>query len=314
MKMRGEAPGIGHEVDDLVGTQVRLDAGDAKPLDALHPVQRADEVDEERLFLGPGSFDHFGAVAEVTDIDAGQDDLAGAHAGNGFGVGHYFVDGTAAAGTPSQWDGAKAALVIAAVLHLEKGARAVAEAEGVYELVGGRDLAGAHEPLTGRLAQLVDEVQDAKLFRGPQHQIHAGNFGDLRGFELRVAADHHDLRRGIGAQGAAHDLAALAIGELRHRAGIDHVHVGPFREGDLRIPVLGELAADSRGLRVVELAAQGVECDALGSGHGVKIMSEIDTIGNIALRNRLQLRILAFTLDRHQPNDLATFLQKTKLY
>ncbi len=55
------------------------------------------------------------------------------------------------------------------------------------------------------------------------------------------------------------DVAALAISKVRHRAGVDDIHIGALLETDLGKACALKLPPDGGGLRVVELAAQGIK-------------------------------------------------------
>ena len=65
VEVRHEAARTGYVVYQLVRQQVRLDGGDAVALHALHLVERTHQVEEALA----------GALAEVADVHAGDDNL-----------------------------------------------------------------------------------------------------------------------------------------------------------------------------------------------------------------------------------------------
>ena len=76
MEMRHEAPAPGHEVNRLVCDEVRLDGRYAVSLNAFHPIQCPDEV-EERLAR---------RLPEVADVHSRQHDFASPLARHLFGL------------------------------------------------------------------------------------------------------------------------------------------------------------------------------------------------------------------------------------
>ncbi len=238
----------GAEVDDLVGEQVGLDGRYAVALNALHGVERAQQVDEP---LARGA-------AEVARIDARDDDLLLARRGDlprllrEVGYGHV------AARAPGVVDGAVGAAVVAAVLHLEEGPRAVAAREGREETGQLLGLAAVHarRPLARQFGHAPVEVA---LEVVAQHEVHALDGGDLAGLELRVAPRHGDDGPGIAAVEFADEVAALLVGVFGDRAAVDHADVGLGVGCHADEASLLELAGEGGALGEVEFAAQSME-------------------------------------------------------
>ena len=173
---------LGYEGDNLVGEQVGLNRGDAVVRDALDLVERADEVEEglARLF------------AEVADVHPRDDNLltpGGSHFASLCGE---LLDGAAAAPAPGKGYGAVGAEVVAAVLYLEEVAGAVAPRTRGRELADVAGRGGNHLAHLLPLVQVAQVLQDVELLFGTQNQVHVGDVGNLVGFELRIAAGHHD--------------------------------------------------------------------------------------------------------------------------
>ena len=113
----------GAEGDDLVRQKVRFDGGDAVTLDPVHAVQRPQQVDE-LLARRP---------AEIPRVDARQDDLLLSGRRDPARLGDQIGDRHVPAAAASVVDRTVCALVVAAVLHLEEGPRAVAARKGREE-------------------------------------------------------------------------------------------------------------------------------------------------------------------------------------
>ena len=162
---------------------------------------------------------------------------------------------------PGQRDGTEGTLVVAAVLHFEEGAGAVAEAETGDELVGLPHFSGSDEPLPAPRGDSVNVVEDSELFGGAQYEIDPVDIRDFVGLQLGVATDHHHLCTRVSAQRAANDVSALTVGEFSYRAGVDDDDIGAVAKRNGLVTGVGELAADGGGLAVIELAAERVEGD-----------------------------------------------------
>ena len=113
----------GAEVDDLVGQQVGLDRRNAVAVDPPDLVQRPQQVDE---LLARGA-------AEIAGVDPCDDDLALAVVGDLPRFLDQLGDRHVAARAAGVVDRTIGTAVVAAVLHLQKGARAVAARKGGEE-------------------------------------------------------------------------------------------------------------------------------------------------------------------------------------
>ena len=109
--------------DDFVGQQVRLDRRNAVAFDPFDLVERPQQVDEPLPRR----------AAEIPRVDARQDDLLLPPGSDLPRLGHEVGDGHVAARTAGVVDRAVGTAVVAPVLHLEEGARAVAARKGREE-------------------------------------------------------------------------------------------------------------------------------------------------------------------------------------
>ena len=116
VEMGHEGTALGAVADQLVAHQVGLQAADAVAADALHAVQRLHQVDEA---LARG-------LAEVADVHARQHNLLAALARGLFGLRHQRRYRRVATEATGVGYGAVGAEVVAAVLHLQEVACAVA--------------------------------------------------------------------------------------------------------------------------------------------------------------------------------------------
>lgn len=177
-------------------------------------------------------------------------------------------------------DRAVGTAVVAAVLHLEEGARAVAARKGGEER---RELlrvavVNPRPALSGQLGHTFEQIAFVVV---AQHDVHAFDRGDLLRSELRVAARHGNDRLRVAAVEPADQIAAFLVGVLRHGAAVDDAYVGLGRRGHTHEAAALELPGQSGGLREVELAAERMETDSSGlhtiavfPGTKIRIMSE----------------------------------------
>ena len=120
--------------------------------------------------------------------------------------------------------------MVAALLHLDEGARAILEANRcvggkmLYRLGRRRDIADLHafpgSRAPGRRLHLLD-VAD--------HLVDFGHGGEAAWIDLRRAAGDDDARAGTLAAQAADRLPRLALGFGGHRAGVDDHRVARAR-------------------------------------------------------------------------------------
>jgi hypothetical protein len=278
MEVGHEAARVGAEVDDFVGEQVGLDAGDAITLDAFDLVELLDELEEGFACGAP----------EVADVDAGDDDFLAAFLGSGAGLLDEALDAAVAGAASGKRDGAVGAEVVAAVLHLEEVTGAVAVGAGGEEqtpsltlpLYGegrGPPLSFGHLPLYGEkpagwfslpiegegwggglLPHLLHNNRyDVAFAVGAEDEVNAWHVEDLLGLELGVAAGDDDKGVGVLADKATDGLAAFLVGYFGDGAGVDDADVGalPFLYGLYAVGFEG--LAEGGGFCKVEFAAEG---------------------------------------------------------
>ena len=155
----GEELGAGGDpVHDLFGDEVGLDRGDAVAFDPFDFVQGLEQVQETLA----------GGAAEVAGVDAGEDDFLGAGGGDVSGGADGFADGDVAAAAAGEGDGAVGAEVVAAVLDLQEGTGAPADAVGPENLCLGR---GEGDGTWKRLAALGPTIRCA---HGPLSYVAEG--------------------------------------------------------------------------------------------------------------------------------------------
>ena len=102
----------------------------------------------------------------------------------------------------------------------------------------------------------------AHLIVVAQHDVHTLYRGDLLRLELRVASRHGDDRRRVAAVEFADQVAAFLVGVLRDGTAVDDANIGFGRGRDAHETAALELAGEGRGLRKIELAAQGMKIDS----------------------------------------------------
>ena len=250
-----EGAAVGAEINNLVGEQIRLNARDAVALDAFNLVKCVDELREVLA----------GGAAEIADVHAGEHNFKSAVGRGLFGLRHHFGNGGVARSTTCGRDGAVGAIIVAAVLHLEEVAGAIAAGAGgdegldVAERSGVADAAvrltvGTHAELFG-LVVLFDEFDEAAFLFLPHHEVHPLDLCDVLARELRVAAHHGDERIGVFAVQAADGMTTLGVGFAGDAAGVDDTDIGSFVVGRCAT-FRAEAIAQSRGFGIVEFAPQ----------------------------------------------------------
>ena len=158
-------------------------------------------------------------------------------------------------------DNAERAEILATILDLEKGTRAVRHAVQGDVLKGTR-LHHIRDLLhhTVRAKRLLHIVHDARALLRPDHDAHAFERTHLGGRDLRIAARHSDARRRIGARRTADDLAGLAVAQMRHRARIDDIDVRPLLERHDLIAARTEQPLHRLRLELIHLTAERHKC------------------------------------------------------
>ena len=120
----------------------------------------------------------------------------------------------------AKWDDAKGASVIAAILHLDKGAGFAGK--GRYQMR--RGLPDRHNVRNQRFAVTrFFEEQAGVLFLGiAQYRCHLGHRSKTVRIDLRRASRHNDPRIGAAFARLADGLPRLAHGFVGNRATVDN--------------------------------------------------------------------------------------------
>ena len=195
----------------------------------------------------------------------GQHDLLETLGGEGGDPVESHFGRHAPAGAAGIGDDAVGAARIAAVLHLQKGARVLGEALKRHAFPGPLLRYVGHH----RLRLVPDSFQEADyvLFLAvAQDQVHAGEFQELFTRHLRVAAGDHDAGLRVHARRAPDQSAGLGVGLCRDGAAVYDVDVGGFGEGDHAVPLLLQGLGHGCRLELVDLATEGGDGDSLVHG------------------------------------------------
>ena len=102
----------------------------------------------------------------------------------------------------------------------------------------------------------LDIAGDVQLLLAAQHDVDTLNLGNLLTLKLGIAPSHYHQRVGIELDQPAYVLAALAVGQLGHAAGVHHTNVGLLVGCGHNNSALAQQFAQRRRLREIELAAQ----------------------------------------------------------
>ena len=82
----------------------------------------------------------------------------------------------------------------------------------------------------GALLAVLEPLQHILRYFGlvlaAQDDVHTGNLGDFLALELRVTTGYHHQGVGVLADEVADVLAAFAVGQRGHAAGVHHAHIG----------------------------------------------------------------------------------------
>ena len=138
-------------------------------------------------------------------------------------LGHHRADRHRAVGPAAKRDDAERAAVVAALLHLDEGARPAGELGHQMRrgLARGHDVADQPEP--GVVASSSPAWQ---FFGVAQHAVDVGQRGPRGGVDLGRAAGDDDPGVRPLARQPADRLARLALGLGGHRAGVDDHGIG----------------------------------------------------------------------------------------
>ena len=115
MEMWQELGAGSYPVHDVVGQQVRLDGRNPVSLNALHIVERFQQIQETLP----------GLAAEVASVDAGEHDFLHARCCYFLSFAYGFVNADATAPSTCVWHSAVGAEVVASVLHFQERPRAL---------------------------------------------------------------------------------------------------------------------------------------------------------------------------------------------
>ena len=181
------------------------------------------------------------------DVDAGDDDLL---RGGGEDLRRRAPEGAGAGAAAQIGDDAVGTEVVAAVLDLDEGARALRPGDG-HLVVGGV------RPVDADAARAFFKQRDQfALAPRARNEEHPLLFGKGGGGALGGAAAHGDARRRTDGADARDGLAGLLFRLRRDRAGVEDVQVGRFELfRDLPAP-RAQRAGERRALAFVDLAAQ----------------------------------------------------------
>ena len=152
-------------------------------------------------------------------------------------------------------NGAVGAEVVAAVLHLQPVAGAVATLARRAELANVLMWRNSHLLLVV-LQPAVHIVGDVEFLLAAEHDVHTVDGGDFLTFQLCVAPGHHHERVGIALDKSTNVLTAFFVGKFSHTASVHHAHrrhVAILRRGDAP---LGKQCTDCSRFREVEFATQ----------------------------------------------------------
>ena len=241
---------VAHQVDKSIVDRRRLDRTHANPFDPRFGGERLDNVDQRppAILVGP-------------DVDAGDDELAMALGCEHPRLAQNIVEITAACGPTALRDDAERTNKVAALLHLEVGARVHGVEPGA---VDGKTLARgalAHDHGLGGLHRLGNDLEQAHLFRRADDVVQAVNGAQLVDAGLRVTSNRGDTGVGVAANYRANQPPALG-GRLRgKRAGVDHAQIGIGDVADQLVAAVAVLTRENRRLRLIEPAAERLECN-----------------------------------------------------
>src|SRR3989449_10354661 len=204
----------------------------------------------------------------MAEVDAGQRDLRAPGLDEQADLVGHELGLQTAAGPPRARHDAEGAAVLAAVLDLEKRARAAERPRPRIDVGEPRaaqvpDL-DAGRPRARPLEDLVQQRGQALLVGVADDEIHAGLARDLVGARLRPATRDDDARVGIGAARAADRLAVGDLGARRHRARVDDDDVRGGAERHRRKAARLEGRLPPLVVDLVEAAPQGREGEAAG--------------------------------------------------
>ena len=188
--------------------------------------------------------------AEFSCVDTGQHDFPGSCPNSFPGGFHCFGNGSAAAVSACQGNGAVRAIVIATVLHFEEVAGAVVERNGWFEIFHFQNITPHNFTLCfGMIVAQV--ILNGKFFIGSEHQIHSFDGGNFFRFELGIAARYYHFGVGMLAVKPADGLTAFVVGGIGYGTGVDNADICLLTVADFGKSLFLQLLSDGRSLRKV---------------------------------------------------------------
>ena len=110
--------------------------------------------------------------------------------------------------------------------------------------------------LTAARHTLFEQAHHVAFLLHAHDEVDALDVRHLSGAQLGIAAHHQDEGSGVLACEPMDGLAALVVGRVGHRTGVDDTEVGPLPLGS-RLNAFGSQAvAQGRGFGEIELTSQ----------------------------------------------------------
>ena len=220
--MLGDARRAGHQIEQVVREIHGLDRAQAQPLDGRFVQQPPHQIGQPN----PSAE----IAPPAAQVDPAQHHLAILRRERAHLL-HHALRRRAAAAAAHIRNDAERAPVIAAILDLEVGARAVAR--GVLDRR--RQKIGLRENIADLDLPVIirggNEFRNARLVRIPHHQAHAFERGQFLRRTLRVAAGDQDARARLLAMDAPDHLPHFVIRGRGDGAGVQHHQVGILQIG-----------------------------------------------------------------------------------
>jgi len=205
---------------------------------------------------------HFQVVPVASGVDAGQGQFAVAGVDHASGLFQNLFAGTTDARAPDFGDDAVGAVLVAAVLDLQRAPSAPV----FYRAVDLEETAGAglYRRVEGngrRSGQMgLQMLTEICLLSVADDQVGSGILQFVR-LALGVAACGHHCRPGVGAAGATHRLARVGVPRPGHRTGVDDVDIRLGPEGNDLVAAAAEAGLERLDLVEIELAADVLQGD-----------------------------------------------------
>ena len=108
--------------------------------------------------------------------------------------------------------------------------------------------------------KLVQKLRDPRLVIVADGQIDGGIGSDPLGIGLHIAAHRDDDRLGIALFGLVDHLAALSVGNVGDRTGVDHIDVRLFFKGHNTVAGFFHFLPHNVQFIAVHFASEVVKC------------------------------------------------------